>query len=217
MIYLLDDDKYNLQQTQYNVGFLSQEPFNGFVRVVRSINETTIEELRAADCVLIHDSFPDDRLVERVKIDLKHSPQKPYVCIFSNAVEFDEPNFNEEHPFTLEIMKDRFYGHLREFLEHYQNTREIEFRILLDGKDFVKQKARSIQERLLRDVATFGENEKVMLKYVEDRASLKKLFVWADRENEYREYLEDIGRGEVRTSEYRDRIRGLLRRIQNGR
>ena len=221
-IFLIDDNLYN-QQEQYGCTYLTNGAYASILELVYAIRLPDFNDLmpriQSAPAILIHDTFLDRDAKGKIKdgsisirnkiVDITEYDKIPLV-LFSNSKQDVKLLPTDDNAIRLEINKQRFYSHLRDFLEFYQASGEIEFRILMHGEDFLTVEAMRLRDRLLNHAAGYEGNELMMLSQGTD--DLDKLFKLAGRHGEWKEF---VNNPHLTVCDFRAMIRELYERIQD--
>ena len=115
MLYVLDDDQFNLISKESIYAFILNSGQS--IRYYRNEDQIdfTIDELSIGDFVCYHNSFPCDKtLLTNRLVEANESMNTFTLVCFSAAAEF--LNLLVEDKF-IKIHKDRFYNNLKTFLE----------------------------------------------------------------------------------------------------
>lgn len=147
MIYLFDDNKYNQLTTNYKFDFLEYFSRNSeFITYIKSHDDYKLEPLfKLADCILLHQSFPDEIKTGKIKALCKK--ENVPLVIFSNQYTgtiYDDAAKNH----IKQIKKDRMYFNFQYFIENYIEKGEVNLELLAMGKNYEIEKALIIQDRL---------------------------------------------------------------------
>ncbi|WP_033960409.1 hypothetical protein [Psychroserpens jangbogonensis] len=167
MIYLIDDNQNNQRFICYNINFVEDGDFDGYLRSIekieigKSFSDTShLDFLKTADCILLHTTTEDydkdkgflsgskTNVLKIKELISKEGEQIPLV-LFSNSMgeaEFDfESNFN----YISSIKKNLLYERLFDFLDHYKNTGSVELRIIALGKNFASKEISKLAIEIL--------------------------------------------------------------------
>jgi hypothetical protein len=171
MIYLIDDNQNN-QRERLGKSFVDEGVFDGYLTSVEKLEKRAqasdishLAFLKDAKCILLHasmedydsvnstflhDSFSNVRKIKEEIAD--YGDAVPFV-LFSNGM--SETDYRPDtHPHYIStINKNYLYTHLRDFVEHYKNTDEIELRILVWGKNFRANEISKLGKQLLENFA----------------------------------------------------------------
>ncbi len=154
MIYLIDDNQNNLRQQNYNITFLEEGVFDGFIKVIDKleigkslVDFSHLEFLKSADCILLHSTTEDFQDTQgfisgsitnviKIKDFISMQGKTIPLVLFSNSM--GEPDFeaNEDLKYIRGIKKNIFYERLYDFLDNYKQTQKIELKIIAIGKNY---------------------------------------------------------------------------------
>lgn len=142
---ILIDDNSRDQRRAYGADYIDENIFNDIVDHFERVNQNTdFSFLENALCVLINDSLedfadglfnPESHIAKNLVIKHLNCLKIPYVCFSDGHTPtgiFDSNNN------IVNLKKSEFYNRLRPFLEHYQRTHSLEFRILAYGKYYAR-------------------------------------------------------------------------------
>ena len=154
MIYLIDDNQNNQRLNNYNITFVDDGVFDGYLSSIEKIeignslsDVSHLEFLKTADCILLHSTtedyerdkgfIPGSRInalniVESISKDGEIIP----LVLFSNSMVEVKFDFENNPNFIGSIKKNLFYERLFDFIEHYKVTGHVELRIIAWGKNF---------------------------------------------------------------------------------
>jgi hypothetical protein len=191
MIYLIDDNQNNQRRNNYNITFVEEEFFDGYLTSIekleqgKSFSDTShLEFLKSADCILLHSTTEDydkgkgflsgtKTNAIHIKETISQEGEKVPLVLFSNSmgeVEFDLKN---NPNYISSIKKNLFYERLFDFLELYKNTGNIELRIIAWGKNFVSKEISKLAFEILSAVEFKNNTDNLLLS---DLSSVLKSF-----------------------------------------
>jgi hypothetical protein len=171
MIYLIDDNQNN-QRENLGIHFVDEGEFKDVLTSIEKLEKqaqaddishlaflndakcillhATTEDYDSANATFLHDSFSNVRKIKEDVAD--YGDNVPFV-LFSNGM--SETDYRPDtHPnYISAINKNQFYTHLRDFVEHYKNSGEIELRILVWGKNFRANEISKLGKQLLENFA----------------------------------------------------------------
>ena len=169
MIYLFDDDQFNLIETTYQCAFIFSKDFNEVVSYFKDESNIMIdfEKLRPNDFICYHNSFPNrktnilDKLIHRHELN----PKLKLIC-FSNDSVFNNPEIGES---KIKLNKDLFYSNFKIFLDSNYNIRK-----LIYGEMDLKNELISIILDIKNTMFKMSENDMLDLTYLRPR-DLKRI------------------------------------------
>jgi hypothetical protein len=138
-IYHFDDNQHGQMSKNYRFDFI--EKLGDYEFLHFSSENINIEDWDNVDCVMIHDSFPDEDFKNNL---IQNAKQKSIpVVIFSNQYTNTEFEFLKNQINGIKaIKKDRFYDNLIDFLESYKDEKKIAVEILAYSKNYAIRKMR---------------------------------------------------------------------------
>ncbi len=145
-ILLIDDNSKN-QREVYDASFVDDETYSDCLSHVEQVNsQSDLSFLNDISCVMIHDSLEDyidgefksdsHKAKDRIEgiIQSKNLP-----CVYFSDGHGMEADWREDMPnVVFAIKKSEFYRHLKVFLDHFRETKEVDLRLIAYGKDFLK-------------------------------------------------------------------------------
>lgn len=154
MIYLVDDNQNNQRFNNYNITFVEDYIFEGYLtsieklEVGKNFSDTShLEFLRTADCILLHNTAEDydkekgflsgsKTNVLKIKELISQEGEIIPLVLFSNSMGEAEFDFENNTNYISSIKKNLLYERLFDFMEHYRNTGKVELRIIAWGKNY---------------------------------------------------------------------------------
>lgn len=179
-IVLIDDNSKN-QREVYDASYVDNETYSDCLFHIERVNcQSDLSFLDNASCVMIHDSLEDyingefssdsHKAKDRIE-DIIQSRDLPYV-LFSDGHGMSA-DWREDMPnVVFSIKKSEFYRHLKDFLDHYRETQEIDLRIIAYGKDFLKQMISRWSLSIIAKLADTHDDETLDASKI-DRRSLR--------------------------------------------
>lgn len=150
MIYLIDDT--NLESV--NASFLLEGKYKSNLCLIRTVDDIDCkrEEMRSADCIMIHRTFTSSSIYKEQMADLTNDGETIPFVVFSGG-DSDSAVFDEKNPRVISgIKKVVFYARLPFFLDTYQTKGVVDLRLLAYGKNFLKVKVRSLALPIFRTI-----------------------------------------------------------------
>lgn len=194
MIYLFDDNKYGQLSTNYKVDFLEYFSNNTcYIKHIKTHDEYNLKLLlRNADCVLIHQSFPDEIKSGIVKASCK----KEGIPIVTFSNQYTGTVFADTNRTHIDqIKKDRLYFNFIHFMVDYVESGKPDIKLLAMGKNYDVEKALIIQDRLLVYLFMKQENFDFYRCFEEDETEwkeLKELHFLAFPDADFDQFQEEI-------------------------
>ena len=163
MIYLIDDNRYEQQQKLYHADYLFDNSFKSLLTTVYKVKTIEYRQfaktLDNAAVILLHNTFADAdengiyldnsrRIRDFIIEDLAEENNIPFV-LFSGGI--SETTFDDDDNPTVitGINKTLFYSNLFLFLQHYEDTQQIELKILAYGNEYKIHDAIKLVETIL--------------------------------------------------------------------
>lgn len=225
MIYLIDDNQNNQRVNNYNITFVEDGDFDGYLKSIEKIglgnsfsDTSHLDFLKTAECILLHSTTEDydkDRgflpgsktNVLKIKELISQEGDKIPLVLFSNAM--DETNFDYENNFNYisSLKKNLLYEHLFDFLDHYKNTGKVELRILAWGKNFSSKEISKLSVAILNSIE-FKENLEDLKLSDLSRVinSFKNFIVLSFPKKDINEILNEIEDNPIRIQDFRKKI-----------
>ncbi len=223
MIYLIDDNQNSQRQNQYNINFIEDGTFNGYLTSVERIEKREkandilhLKFLQNAKCILLHITTEDWDVekgflsgstsnVRKIKEEIADFGDKIPLVLFSNNM--GEPEVENPH-FIRGIKKNLFYEHLKVFVEYYKNTGEIELQILAWGKNFQAKEVRNIGNIVLEAIISQKNTDKLDLKNLPKQ--FQEFIKLSFSNISYEVFLDDLEKNPVTISEFREKIQSII-------
>lgn len=168
MIYLIDDNQNNQRQINYNITYIEEGVFDGFLTSIEKLNPSDsfaeikhLDFLKTADCILLHSSTEDFDLNKgfipgsrsnsiKIKEVISQEGDIIPLVLFSNSMGNPDFDNQEEIRYIREIKKNLFYERLYDFLSKYQITGKVDLKILAMGKNYLSQETIRFGAEVLR-------------------------------------------------------------------
>lgn len=225
MIYLIDDNQDNQRLKNYNITFVEDGVFDGYLtsieklEIKESLSDTShLEFLKTAECILMHsttEDYDNDKgflpgsktNVLKIKEMIAQEGEIIPLVLFSNSMGEAEFNFNKNPNHIHSIKKNLFYERLYDFVEYYKNVNRVELRIIAWGKNFEAKEIsilaieilRAVEQKLNTDNLTLSDLSKVLKKF---ESFIKIAFP----ENNINEILEQIEDNPISIHEFKKKI-----------
>jgi hypothetical protein len=157
MIYLIDDNQNNQRQINYNITYIEEGVFDGFLTSIEKLNPSEsfseikhLDFLKTADCILLHSSTEDFDLDKgfipgsrsnsiKIKEVISQEGDIIPLVLFSNSMGNPDFDNHEEIRYIRGIKKNLFYERLYDFLERYQILGKVDLKILALGKNYASE------------------------------------------------------------------------------
>lgn len=195
MIYLIDDNQNNQRKNNYNITFIEDDDFDGYLTSVeklevgKSFSDTShLEFLKTADCILLHSTIEDydknngflsGSKTNAVKIKELISQEGEIIplVLFSNSMGEAQFDFESNSNYISSIKKNLFYERLFDFLEYYKNTNIIELRIIAWGKNFESKEVSKLAIEILNSIELNNNSDYLKLSDLSDIIQSFKSFI----------------------------------------
>ena len=179
MIYLIDDNQNEQRLNNYNITFVEDGKFNGYLKSIeelevgKSFSDTShLDFLKTADCILLHSTTEDYNKekgfisgsktnVIKIKELISQEGEQIPLVLFSNSMSVTEFDFESNLNYISSIKKNLFYERLFDFLDHYKNNGKVELRILAWGKNFSSKEISKLGFEILNSIE-LKENSEVL-------------------------------------------------------
>jgi hypothetical protein len=133
MIYLIDDNQNNQRQINYNITYIEEGVFDGFLTSIEKINPSEsysdvkhLDFLNNADCILLHSSTEDFEIDKgfipgsrsnsiKIKEVISQEGDIIPLVLFSNSMGNPDFDNQEEIRYIRGIKKNLFYEELEIF------------------------------------------------------------------------------------------------------
>jgi hypothetical protein len=177
MIYLIDDNQNNQRFNNYNITFVENGDFEGYLKSIEKLNigksfsdTSHLDFLQTAECILLHTSAEDydnnkgylsgsKTNVLKIKELISQEGEQIPLVLFSNGTTETEFDFNNNSNYISAINKNLFYEHLWDFLDYYKNTKKIELRILAFGKNFTYKEISKLANEIFNGIDVKDNSE----------------------------------------------------------
>ena len=195
MIYLLDDNQHNQRANNYNLTFIEEGLFDGYLKSISKIETGTslsnldhLEFLTSAKCILVHSTMEDydssigfmpgsTTNVMRIKEEISCEGDKIPLVVFSNSMGEADCNLRANPNYIRGIKKNLFYERLYDFLLHYKETREVDLRIIALGPNYVSLEVAKLGLEILEGLQMKNNSDRITLSDLSDVLSSFVLFV----------------------------------------
>jgi hypothetical protein len=225
MIYLIDDNQNNQRLNNYNITFVEDGVFEGYlisiekIEVGKSFSDIThLDFLKAADCILLHSTTEDydknkgflpgskTNVLKMKELISQEGDQIPLV-LFSNSMGEAEFDFESNSNYISSVKKNLLYERLFDFLEHYKNTGKVELRIIAWGNNFASKEVAKLVIEILNSVELKENSEDLKLSDLSKSISSFKSFVELSLPNSgINEILNEIEDNPIRIQDFRKKI-----------
>lgn len=170
MIYLIDDNQNNQRYNNYNITFIEDGVFDGYLKSIEKLEVgesfadiSHLQFLKKADCIILHATTEDYdiekgflsgsktnaiKIKELIAVEGDEIP----LVLFSNAMGEADFDYENSPNYIGSIKKNLLYENLYDFLEYYKNTGKVDLRILAWGKTFVSKTISKLSVEILNTV-----------------------------------------------------------------
>ena len=211
MIYLLDDNQHNQRANNYNLTFIEEGVFDGYLKSISKIETGTsladlshLEFLTSAKCILVHSTMEDydssigflsgsTTNMTKIKEEISSEGDKIPLVIFSNSMGEADCNLKANPNYIRGIKKNLFYERLYDFLLHYRDTDELDLRIIASGVNYMSIEVTKLGLEILGAIQVKKNSDRITLSDLSEVLSSFKLFLdHALPETTIEEILNDI-------------------------
>jgi hypothetical protein len=225
MIYLIDDNQNNLRQKNYNLTFIEEGVFSGYLTSIEKLEKgksftdiSHLEFLRSANCILLHSTTEDFDLdkgfisgsnnnVIKIKELISQEGEIIPLVLFSNSMGDPQIDNDSNPKYIRQIKKNLFYERLYDFLNHYKLTGEINLKIISLGKNYLVTEVSKFIRDILELIDKKDNKEIVSISDLSSRfheiEALQKL-VW--QEATFDQIIEEIKNCQIDVSELRNKL-----------
>ncbi len=199
-ITIIDDDKYNQMQFNYDKDIckLIESKYGNLVKYLKNVVQSDLSDMVSSDIIMMHDSYPDTEIKENIYNICKD--KGIHLIKFSNGI---TATFKSQlsQSIKLEIKKDRVYSNLEYFLDDYLGNGFVaDFEKLINGFNYRVVKAILIRENLSKSLLIgYGKKIDTLIpENSEDEKKLKELFYLAyggSYEKHFDELIESLNTG----------------------
>jgi|AntDeeMinimDraft_5_1070356.scaffolds.fasta_scaffold00357_8 hypothetical protein len=181
MIYLIDDNQNNQRLNNYNITFIEDGVFDGYLTSIekleigKSFSDTShLEFLKVSDCILLHsttEDFDKDKgflsgsktNVLKIRELISQEGEIIPLVLFSNSMGEAEFNFESNSKYISSIKKNLFYERLFDLLDYYKNTGKVELRIIALGKNFASKEISKLTIEILNSIEMKNNSDDLKL------------------------------------------------------
>ena len=225
MIYLIDDNQNNQRFNNYNITFVEDGDFDGYLKSIEKIEVgksfsdiSHLEFLKTADCILLHTTTEDYDNVKgflpgsktnvlKIKELISQEGEQIPLVLFSNSMGAAEFDFESNSNYISSIKKNLFYEKVVDFMEHYKNTNEVELRILAWGKNFTSKEISKLAIEILNSVELKENSENLKLSDLSKIINSFKSFVELSfPKNNIHEILDEIEDSPMKIEDFKNKI-----------
>lgn len=223
MIYLIDDNQNNQRLKSYNITYIEEGVFDGYLKSIEYLeigkdlsDISHLDFLKRADCILLHTTTEDyDKIkgfipgsktnVLKIKEIISQEGDKVPLVLFSNSM--GEPEFDNNSNYISSIKKNLFYENLFDFLDYYKNTGKLEFRIIAWGKNFASKEISKLVVKVLNSIELKEKSEDLKLTDLSKVINDFKFFIELSLPKaNIDEILNEIEDNPIRIHEFRNKI-----------
>lgn len=170
MIYLIDDNQANQQIEKFGIHYIENNDFSEILTSIEKIEKNKdLSFLNTATCILLHattedvvnGNFVSGSISNTTRIIKEISDNGDRIPLVLFSEQMSEVATMPNKHFVRAIKKSTFYSNLFDFLSFYKEFRELEFKILANGKNF---KSIEITEyvRILTENLIFREQQELI-------------------------------------------------------
>ena len=225
MIYLIDDNQNNQRQINYNITYIEDGVFKGYLTSLEKINPSEsysdvkhLDFLNNADCILLHSSTEDFQINKgfipgsrsnsiKIKEVISQEGDLIPLVLFSNSM--GNPDFDnlEEIRYIRGIKKNLFYERLYDFLQNYQISGKVELKILALGKNYISQETIRFGAEVLTGLQCKGNTDFLQLSDIWPvRNSFKNFIENALSPSEFEKIISSISSQNIQIQDFKKKI-----------
>ena len=225
MIYLIDDNQTDQRLNLYNISFVEEDTFKGYLTSIERLEKrekandiSHLSFLKDAKCILLHtttEDWDDEKgflpgsttNAGKIKEDIADFGDKIPLVLFSNGMSETVYSQKENPNLIREIKKNILYEHLYDFVEYYKNTGEIELRILAWGKNFQAKEVSHLANNLLETTAFLNGTEPFDISRLSNtQQDFKALIEMSLPDTGYLDILSDLENNPISIGDFRNRV-----------
>lgn len=226
MIYLIDDNQDNQRLKFYNISFVEEGVFDGYLTSIEKIEKKNdlkdishLEFLKSSDCILLHSTTEDyDKEKEsfcggsninsiNIKEIIAQEGEKIPLVLFSNRMGEAEYDYERNPNYIPSIKKNFFYERLFDFLEFYKETGKVELRMLAWGKNFASKEISRLAFNILSSLELKNMHENLVLSDLSKVLRDFSLFIELSLpNNDFNAILNELEDNPITTHEFKRKI-----------
>lgn len=225
MIYLIDDNQNNQRLKNYNITFVEDGVFDGYLTSIEKLKEgksfsdtSHLDFLKTADCILLHTTTEDYDKEKgflpgsktnalKIKELISQEGEQIPLVLFSNSMGEAEFDFESNSNYISSIKKNLVYERLSDFLEHYKNTGKVELSILALGKNFTSKGISKLAIEILNSIELKNNSEYLKLYDLSKELKSFKSFVELSfPKNDIDEILNEIEDSPMKIQDFKKKI-----------
>ena len=222
-IFLIDDNEDG-NRLKYGADFVDEGTYHDVLMSIDKLSpQNSLDFVKDSACILLHKSFNDFYNGEyhdgsqKVKTMIMNHPLVGRiipVVFFSDGDTNDLGDYREQA--ILSLSKRAFYGRLEDFVLHYQDTHEIELKILAYGPNYIAYLVDRYATILFSKIQDLQDNEKmpatkVHCEEMEQLVSLSQPSIGKT----YKDIILDLVKNPMTVQEFKNRINNILESIQD--
>lgn len=150
-IYLIDDSNLN----DIDVSFLKQHKLDDILIKINNIKDynklisNNKDQLLDAACIMVHLTFNKSNYVKEELIEISEDNSIPLIVFSASGEMF--PDFDGVEDMTYKVInKNIFYERLNFFLDNYFKTKKLDFRLIMLGKDYIKNEVYKLELEIFK-------------------------------------------------------------------
>lgn len=227
MIYLLDDNKEDKRRSLFNVSFVDDGTFDGYLTAISHLpQDADLSFLSNATCLFVHETTEDiDEFgqfkngsttnARRLIDDIADRGDKVPLVIFSNGMNGPTKYDYDERPFFVEaIHKTLLYQHrLFPFLNYYKNTKQLELRIIAFGENFKAVEAGRYARYLIESLSVHKHSERLDLSYFSRLSILQRFYEFMRPGGDYNNFVNDLEDSSITVGKFVENVSAVVESI----
>lgn len=222
-IFLIDDNEDG-NRLKYGAGYVDEGVYQDVLKSIDKLSpKDSLDFINDSACILLHKSFNDffngvyHDGSQKVKTSIMNHPlvgRTIPVVLFSDGDTNDLGDYRENA--ILSLSKRAFYRRLEDFVLHYQDTHEIDLKILAYGPNYISYLVNRYATLLFSKIQDLQNNEKLPATKVhcEEMAQIVALSQPSIGKI-YKDIILDLVTNPITVQEFKNRINNILESIQD--
>ena len=227
MIYLLDDNKDDKRRLSFNISFVDDGTFDGYLTAISHLPQNAdLSFVSDAKCLFVHETTQDTDEegkfisgsminARRLIHDISDKGDKIPLVIFSNGMKGRmDYDYDSKPRVVNEIYKTLLYQQrLYPFLNHYKNTNESELRIIAYGENFRVVEAGRYARYLIESLATYERSKLLNLSFLRKKSMLQCFFEFMHPGGDYNDFVINLEDNPTTVGKFIENITAVIESI----
>ncbi|XWW47042.1 hypothetical protein JYG30_06230 [Fibrella sp. USSR17] len=227
MIYLLDDNKDDKRRLSFNVSFVDDSTFDGYLTSISHLSENAdLSFLSNAVCLLVHETTEDidedgnfksgiTTNAQRLIDDISDRGDKIPLVIFSNGMNGPtEYDYDVRPHFVKAIHKTLLYQHrLFPFLNHYKQTNQVEMRIIAFGENFRAVEAGRYAHYLIESLSVYKHSQLFNLSFIPKLSMLQRFYEFMQPNGDFIKFVNDLEDSSISVGKFVENVSAVIESI----